>query len=558
MMKKLLMLVVAFMATTTAMFADDFPVISITGSSTALGWGGDYDMATTDGVNYTYSGLVVTVPSTDPGVKFRKDHGWTTNWGAASFPTGTGAQNGANIPATDGTWDVTFNYTTGAYAFTPAGATYDTITLVGGGASYSLATGDGVAYSVDNLVLSEGDYYFSINGVGNIGNVDFPSGTGMEGVSVSVPAGVYNITFDHSNWMYNFGFPTISLVGSAVDPEWAVDLDLETGEGIYYFAFGVTLASGEAKFRQNHNWDINWGAADFPTGYGTQDGANIMVVAGEYDIMFNRLTGEYLFSSVEGYPTLTLEGEGITATFATTDGLTYTANAVAITEGSYSLAINGSGQWGGDFPSDTATENTTISIPTGNYNITVDGDTGEYMFSPTVVSLIGSAIDADWTIDIDLDTEDGNYYSKMDVTLADGDIKFRQNHGWGVSWGGTIFTADAAVENGSNIPAMAGTYNVMFDRIAGQYSFTSTAGLTTIVKNSIVVYPNPSNTVWNFAGNNGVINNITVTDVTGKIVCLQAVNSAQTAVNANGLAIGVYFAKVSTATGTTVIRVVKN
>ncbi|HJW31035.1 MAG TPA: T9SS type A sorting domain-containing protein, partial [Saprospiraceae bacterium] len=53
--------------------------------------------------------------------------------------------------------------------------------------------------------------------------------------------------------------------------------------------------NGEVKFRADSNWTVNWGATDFPSGIGTQDGPNIPVAAGTYGINFNSGTGEYVF-----------------------------------------------------------------------------------------------------------------------------------------------------------------------------------------------------------------------------------------------------------------------
>jgi len=50
-------------------------------------------------------------------VKFRADSNWTVNWGATDFPIGLGTQDGPNIPATAGTYGITFNSATGAYEF---------------------------------------------------------------------------------------------------------------------------------------------------------------------------------------------------------------------------------------------------------------------------------------------------------------------------------------------------------------------------------------------------------------------------------------------------------
>src|SRR4029078_2528840 len=52
---------------------------------------------------------------------------------------------------------------------------------------------------------------------------------------------------------------------------------------------------GELKFRANHDWTVNWGSGDFPAGVGVQDGPNIPVTAGEYNITFSSFTGAYNF-----------------------------------------------------------------------------------------------------------------------------------------------------------------------------------------------------------------------------------------------------------------------
>lgn len=57
----------------------------------------------------------------------------------------------------------------------------------------------------------------------------------------------------------------------------------------------VVSSNGEAKFRANGTWDINWGAASEFSGQGTQGGANIPLNAGTYDVYFNDIDGRYVF-----------------------------------------------------------------------------------------------------------------------------------------------------------------------------------------------------------------------------------------------------------------------
>ena len=57
----------------------------------------------------------------------------------------------------------------------------------------------------------------------------------------------------------------------------------------------VVSSNGSAKFRANSSWGINWGAATEFSGQGVQDGSNIPLNAGTYDVYFNDIDGRYLF-----------------------------------------------------------------------------------------------------------------------------------------------------------------------------------------------------------------------------------------------------------------------
>lgn len=91
----------------------DFSV-GIIGSATPTGWNSDTDLAFVTGTQYQ-----ITIALTAGEAKFRANDDWGTNWGDGAFPTGTGLQDGANIPITTAaTYLVTFDTSTGAYTFT--------------------------------------------------------------------------------------------------------------------------------------------------------------------------------------------------------------------------------------------------------------------------------------------------------------------------------------------------------------------------------------------------------------------------------------------------------
>ncbi|HLN94224.1 MAG TPA: fibronectin type III domain-containing protein, partial [Flavobacterium sp.] len=89
------------------------PVVGLVGTA-ALGWGTDVFMSSVDGVNFTLNNYTLTTGE----VKFRLNGAWNLNWGGATFPTGTGIQDGQNIPVVGCTYNITFNLNTKAYTFT--------------------------------------------------------------------------------------------------------------------------------------------------------------------------------------------------------------------------------------------------------------------------------------------------------------------------------------------------------------------------------------------------------------------------------------------------------
>lgn len=56
-------------------------------------------------------------PAEDGEVKFAANDDWADNWGAATFPYGTGTSGGANIPYTAGSYTVFLNDITGQFYF---------------------------------------------------------------------------------------------------------------------------------------------------------------------------------------------------------------------------------------------------------------------------------------------------------------------------------------------------------------------------------------------------------------------------------------------------------
>ncbi len=158
---------------------------------------------------------------------------------------------------------------------------------------------------------------------------------------------------------------------------------------------------------------------------------------------------------------------------------------VDLTEGPVKFRANDNWDlnWGGDeFPEGTAVVggNDIMVTAAATYNVTLDINNLTYSFTEdaglTTIGLIGSAVPGGWDApdgDFSLDyNEEAGLWMTV-VALVDGELKFRANDAWDLSWGGADFPSGTATsDNGPNIPVSAGTYYVTFDPATGDYSFT--------------------------------------------------------------------------------------
>ena len=492
MKRTVLYLIMCFFAITSA----NSQVISIVGDG-VNGWppfanaSDEIDLTNNGDGTYTIIGLTVNTG----GVKFRQDHAWTINWGTNSFPTGTGTQDGANIPTIAGTYDVTFNIATGEYSF-GGGAPIPVVKLVGTAVAdpngITFSTGDAETYTASNVTLLAGTGQFDIDGSLS-GSTDFPSGAATDPLAlIPIPAGEYSsITINISTGDFAFVtaplIPGVAIVGDAVggwpsDPQ--IDANQMTSiDGQNYTFTKLPVTVGGLKFRKDNAWTISWGGHDFPVGPAVGDTGDILVVAGQegtYDVTFNRTSGAYAFS----FPTIAIVGDGA-----------------------------------GGWPSD----------PQVDANV--------------------------------MTTTDGVTYSKLGMTLTAGFAKFRQNNDWTVNWGGDVdpatFPTGNGVQGGTNIPTVAGIYDVTLNRVTGAYNFAllSTKGFST---SNFKVYPNPTANNWNFSSVKESIQTIQIVDVLGKTVMTVNPNNTAAIVDASALNAGIYFAKIATATANQTIKLMKN
>lgn len=293
-------------------------------------------------------------------------------------------------------YSVTFNDATLAYSFEflrfPSLGIIGSATPTGWDSDTDLTdNGDGT-FSIDNFELTDGEVKFRANDGWdqNWGGEEFPSGSAIfNGPNIIVTAGVYDITFDRNNLTYRFeedmGFTNIGIIGDATPGGWDADTDMtRNDDGTFSIIIG--LIDGAAKFRADDDWAVNWGTTDFPSGTGTQDGDNIPVSAGIYEVTFNPETGDYSFTplSIGIIGSATPTGWDSDTDMAATGTAGEVSIAITLIDGEVKFRANDDWpiNWGGtDFPSGAAIFNGG-NIPTtaGDYTVKLNVNTLTYSF----------------------------------------------------------------------------------------------------------------------------------------------------------------------------------
>lgn len=505
-MLKQVLFSLALMLSMVALQAQDITTVGIIGPATAGGWDEDTDMTQddTDPAVWTASLTLTTGEA-----KFRANDDWTINWGSTDFPMGIGESGGANIPVVGGQYDITFNSETGEYSFVSTAPVYTSVGLIGDATPGGWDADTDMVQDAENpnlwsleVTLLDGEVKFRADddwGV-NWGATDFPIGVGVQdGDNIPVLAGEYTVTFNSASGEYSFGFPipeyaSIGIIGPATPEGWDADTDMtQDPETPFIWTATLQLATGAAKFRADDAWDVNWGAEEFPMGVGTQGGANIPVVAGEYNITFNHVTGEYSFESTSPvYTSVGIIGSATPGGWdADTDMIQSPDNPnlwslnIELIDGDAKFRANDDWavNWGAtDFPAGVGTQDgDNIPVVAGEYNITFNSATGDYEFGNPLaiynsVGIIGSGTGTGWDADINMvqrPAQPDQWF--VEIGLADGEMKFRADDDWGVNWGDDSFPTGTATQDGPNIPTFAGSWIIDFNATTGIYSFTPTS-----------------------------------------------------------------------------------
>jgi hypothetical protein len=300
--------------------------IGIIGDATPGSWSTDTDLYRADPINHPGDWTVNLYLVGGKSAKFRADDDWASNWGANAFPSGTGTQNGSNIPVSaTGYYQVNFNAGTGAYSFTLLNTTtYSHVSVIGDATAGGWSADTELTQSLSDpnvwtgtVALTGGNHFkFRANDDwGTNWGTGFSSPTGLSGwgvlngnnisvansssyfVYINTATGEFFYGDATNNPSAGVPYAKIGVIGDGTPGGWGADTFLiQNPSNPYEYSGKVTLTAASGKFRANADWGTNWGSTSFPNGIGTQGGSNIPVLAGAAQITFNSATGEYTFT----------------------------------------------------------------------------------------------------------------------------------------------------------------------------------------------------------------------------------------------------------------------
>lgn len=235
----------------------------------------------------------------------------------------------------------------------------------------------------------------------------------------------------------------------------------------------VNLVDGEIKFRENNQWGGDLGDADLDGVLDADPDNNIAVTAGDYKITLNTNDNSY---NIEPF-SWGIVGSGFNDWGATPDAKLYYDHTtdtfkagVQLLDGEIKFRMNN--QWGGDLGDADldgvldADPDNNIATTAGHYLVTLNLNDNSYTIeaSDNVWGLVGSGFN-DWGASPDAsltEIQPGVFFAE-NITLVDGEIKFRQNNTWGGDYGDANDDGILDQDADNNIAVTAGNYVVSVD-----------------------------------------------------------------------------------------------
>ena len=107
-------------------------------------------------------------------------------------------------------------------------------------------------------------------------------------------------------------------------------------------------------------------------------------------------------------------------------------------------------------------DNIMMTQEAGFYQVDVDLSAKTYTLTPFTIGIIGNATPTGWDSDTNMTyNPEERCWELKNVTLSDGEMKFRHKNDWSLSWGGEL--DNLTTQNGPNIAVAVGTYDIKLE-----------------------------------------------------------------------------------------------
>lgn len=303
--------------------------------------------------------------------------------------------------------------------------------------------------------------------------------------------GSFRLFIEQANWS-----APIYIVGEATTVGWDINNALEMN----FIAPNVWAGTYELKagkefkfFPKKGSWDNGIGADKFTTFIGSSavDGGNIKntgTVDAHYFVI-----ADLNSKTVTVSESPKILGGSVVADWTPANAISMRMIEPGVYETYQYITVDGSGfkfvpttaGWDGDLGAHKTKTGSLAQTDEDNLTVTKDGfyrvrtnmNNFTYTTVETAWGIIGSATPGGWDTDTNMTITEakGEYTWQADITLTDGDIKFRANDAWTINLGDN--GANGSLEyDGSNIAVTAGTYHVTLtlNSVTG-YTYTLTA-----------------------------------------------------------------------------------
>lgn len=299
----------------------------------------------------------------------------------------------------------------------------------------------------------------------------------------------FQIYLEFVNWS-----KPIYIVGEATSVGWDINNALEMkfiSPNLWSGVFQLKAGKEFKFFPEKGSWDNGIGSDRFTTFIGCSDAGGNIKNSGTKDAYYYVIV-DLNTKTVTVSDSPKILGGSIAADWNTANAVPLQMVDTGIYDTYQYITVDGYGfkfvpqnsGWDGDFGASKTKAGTLAQADEDNLTVTKDGfyrvrtnmNNFTYQIDETTWGIIGSASPGGWDNDTNMtiNAAKGEYVWKADITLTDGDFKFRANDGWGINLGDN--GANGSLEyDGSNITVKAGNYHIELNlNSATGFSYTIT------------------------------------------------------------------------------------